>query len=162
MPFFSIASLMTRAFYALKDTATPVKVATVSFVVNVGLSWFLKDRLGASGLVLASTVAVLVQTVALQHLLSRRLPVMHLAALWGTLGKVVIATAVMGGLVFAGWYFLRDSSLTRRTADALAIFALIPLSALGYGLVLFGLRVDGRDELAGMIRRVSSKFGIAR
>ncbi|MEO7599460.1 MAG: murein biosynthesis integral membrane protein MurJ [Opitutus sp.] len=162
MPFFSIASLITRAFYALKDTATPVKIATVSFVVNVGLSWFLKDRLGASGLVLASTVAVLVQTVALQHLLSRRIPVMHLAPLWGTLAKVVIATGVMSAAVYGGWYFLRDSGSSRRAADSAAIFGLIPISALIYGGVLFALRVDGRDELTAMGRRMLSKFGIVR
>jgi len=44
MPFFAVTSLMIRAFYASKDTVTPVKLATVSFVVNVSLGWWLKTR----------------------------------------------------------------------------------------------------------------------
>ncbi|HYD85632.1 MAG TPA: murein biosynthesis integral membrane protein MurJ, partial [Opitutus sp.] len=63
MPFYSVSSLTTRGFYATKDTVTPVKIATLSFVINVGLSWSLKGPLGAPGLVLASTVAVVVQTL---------------------------------------------------------------------------------------------------
>jgi putative peptidoglycan lipid II flippase len=38
LPFFSVVSLTTRAFYAIKDAATPVRMATVSFLVNLGLS----------------------------------------------------------------------------------------------------------------------------
>ena len=58
MPFFSITSLSTRAFYAVKDTLTPVKLAAVSFAINLGLSLTLMKFLGAAGLVIASTVAV--------------------------------------------------------------------------------------------------------
>ncbi|MDE3084750.1 MAG: murein biosynthesis integral membrane protein MurJ, partial [Verrucomicrobiota bacterium] len=38
MPFFSVVNLTVRAFYAMKDTATPVKIAMVDFVVNLVLS----------------------------------------------------------------------------------------------------------------------------
>src|SRR5690606_20660624 len=44
LPFFSVTSLTIRAFYSVKDTMTPVKVAAVSFVINIGLSFLLKDR----------------------------------------------------------------------------------------------------------------------
>ena len=35
LPFFSVVSLMVRAFYAMKDTATPVRIALVDFVINI-------------------------------------------------------------------------------------------------------------------------------
>lgn len=153
MPFFSVVSLTTRAFYALKDTATPVKLATVSFVVNLGLSWWLKDVLGASGLVLASTVAVVVQTILMQRWLTRTLPDMKFSGLWGTVGKVLAATAVMAIVVWGGWHWLRGA-LPARAADLLAIFALIPVSVGCYGLCLWGLKVDGREEFAALAQRL--------
>src|SRR6185295_1349430 len=46
MPFFSMTNLTVRAFYSVKDTKTPVKVATIDFVVNLVLSLSLMHWLG--------------------------------------------------------------------------------------------------------------------
>ncbi|MBI5767140.1 MAG: murein biosynthesis integral membrane protein MurJ [Verrucomicrobia bacterium] len=151
MPFFAVASLMTRAFYATKDTVTPVKLAALSFVINVALGWWLKDHLGARGLVVASTAAVVVQTVLLQRLLGTALPGMQFGELWQSLGKILLATAVMAVVVGGGWLWL-GRALPR--AEWLAVFALIPLGMAVYGAALWALKIDGRDELAALWTRV--------
>lgn len=158
MPFFSVVSLTTRAFYACKDTATPVKIATISFVINVSLSWILKDVLGALGLVLASTVAIVVQTLLMQVLLARRLPGMGFGDVWRTIGKVALGTTLMGVFVWAGWKGLRSSLGVGRSTDATAIFGLIPASAALYAAVLWLLRVEGRDEFKLLIERLRGKI----
>lgn len=159
MPFFSTASLITRAFYALKDTVTPVKVAAGSFVINVALSWLLKRDFGAAGLVLASTLAVLFQTFALQYLLARRIPGMRFGNLWVTIGKVVAASLIMSAAVAGGWWWLQRSLPGRATGDLMAIFGLIPLAVGIYAVALWSFRVDGREELAEAVRR---RFGRKR
>jgi putative peptidoglycan lipid II flippase len=162
LPFFSVSSLTTRAFYATKDTITPVKVATVSFVLNVALSWWWKDVLGAPGLVLASTLAVVVQTFLLQRVLARRIPEMSFGGLWGTLAKIAVATAAMGGAVAGGWWALKHSFGSSRISDVIAILGVIPISVVIYGGILWMLRVDGRDELSAMIRKLLGRFGVGR
>jgi len=157
MPFFSVVSLTTRAFYATKDTATPVKIATVSFVINVSLSWILKNVMGALGLVLASTVAIVVQTVLMQALLARRLPGMSFGDVWRTLGKVAVGTGLMGAFVWGGWVGLHASIGAGRTTDLAAIFLLIPMGAGLYAVVLWILRVEGRDEFKVLIDRFRGK-----
>ncbi|MDB6094155.1 MAG: integral rane protein MviN [Verrucomicrobia bacterium] len=154
MPFFSVVSLTTRAFYAVKDTVTPVKLAAMSFVVNLGLSWYLKDVLGAPGLVLASTVAVILQTALMQRQLARALPGMKFGDLWRTIGKVLVATLVMGVAVLGGWRALQTGTLHGRTADLLAIFALIPVSVALYAGVLWWLKIEGRDEFKALYQRL--------
>lgn len=153
MPFFSISSLTTRGFYALKDTVTPVKIGMLSFVINVGLSWSLKDWLGAQGLVLASTAAVIAQTLVMQRLLAQRVTGLGFGELWRTIGKVVLATAAMSAVVFAGWFAMRHALPHNRAADFLAIGGLIPLAVLIYALVLWLLRVEGREELSALLAR---------
>jgi len=161
MPFFSITSLSTRAFYALKDTKTPVKFAAVSFAINLVLSLALMRPLGAAGLVLASTVAVGVQTVQLQRGLTARLPELSFAPLWGGVAKLVAAVALMAAAVGGAWWGL-EAWLGGRTEhallrDALAVGGLIPLGALVYGGALWGLRVEEREQLPMLWRRLRGR-----
>jgi putative peptidoglycan lipid II flippase len=152
MPLFSISSLTVRAFYSVKDTRTPVRIALIDFVVNLVLSLILKRVLGAYGLVLASTAAILVQTVLLQFALARRLPGLAFGPLWGTVGKIAIATAVMAALVGFGWRELQGFGLGRR-ADLFAVVGLIPLGVAAYGATLWMLRIEGREELWAIVMR---------
>ncbi len=152
MPFLSVVSLTTRAFYARRDTVTPVKVAVVNFVLNAGLCFALMGAWGAPGLALASTVAVVVQTVVLQVLLTRRQPGLAFGPLWPDLGKVALATAVMSAVTFGGWRLLTRAGESPAT-DALAIFALIPLAVAVFLGAAWALRVEGREEAAALVAR---------
>ena len=154
MPFFSMTNLTVRAFYSVKDTKTPVKVAVIDFVVNLVLSLSLMHWLGAKGLVLASTAAIIVQTVLLKRALTRKLPEMRFAPLWPAVGKILGATLVMGLLVGGGWHGLQGAGLGARARDWLALGGLIPLSVVVYGGVLWLLRMEGREEFAALAGRI--------
>jgi len=154
MPFFAVTSLMIRAFYASKDTVTPVKLATLSFVVNVSLGWWLKDSLGARGLVIASTVAVIIQALSLQHLLGVSLPGMKFGDLWLTLGKILTGTVAMAAVVAGGWQVVREI----HGAEVLAVFGLIPLGVAVYAAALWALKVEGRDELAAVWVKIRGRL----
>src|SRR5690606_17570631 len=123
MPFCSIVSLSTRAFYAIKDTKTPVKIATVSFVVNVAASLVLMRVWGTFGLALASSIAVIVQTVLLQRRLTVRLPELAFRPVMIDLVKILAGTAMMAAVVGGGWAWLHDRGAG---ADLLALVGLIP------------------------------------
>jgi putative peptidoglycan lipid II flippase len=157
MPFFSVVNLTVRAFYSVKDTATPVKVAAIDFLVNLALSLVLMRWLGAAGLVLASTTAIIVQTLLLKRALTRRIAEMRFAPLWPSLAKILLATALMSLAVWAGWLGL-GSMVGGRTADVLAVVGLIPLACAVYGGLLWALKIEGREELQALLRtRFSGK-----
>lgn len=153
MPFFSMTNLTVRAFYSVKDTKTPVKVAVIDFAVNLVLSLSLMHWLGAKGLVLASTVAIIVQTVLLKRALTKKLPEMKFAPLWPSVGKIIVATLAMGLLVGGGWHWLQGAGLGHRSRDWLALGALIPLGVALYGGMLWLLRIEGREDFAALAGR---------
>jgi putative peptidoglycan lipid II flippase len=153
MPFFSIVNLTIRAFYSFKDTATPVKVAAIDFVVNMIVSLTLMRWMGVAGLVVASTTAIVVQTILLQRALARRLPGMSFRPLWPSLGKVALATAVMGVAVWFGWIFLQRLPASPFAVGLVAIFALIPLAVAIYAGMLWLLRIEGREDLVTLLKR---------
>jgi putative peptidoglycan lipid II flippase len=75
----SVLEIVTRAFYALHNTKTPVVVGVITMGVNIILSWILMawfDRVGLAshgGIALASSIAVTLETIWLVNRL-RRLP----------------------------------------------------------------------------------------
>ncbi|MDQ3547714.1 MAG: MATE family efflux transporter, partial [Chloroflexota bacterium] len=63
---------VTRAFYAMHDTRTPLVISLVTVVANIALSWLLASRLGHGGLALSISIAYTVRMFALLVILSQR------------------------------------------------------------------------------------------
>jgi putative peptidoglycan lipid II flippase len=157
LPFLSFTTVALRGFYALKDTATPVRAAALSFVVNIVLSVVLMRWLSTAGLALAGNLAVLAQAWFLQRRLSRRLPALGFGPLLPALGKIGLASALMGGVVWGGLRAAAGLALPPRLHDLAVIGGLIPLAVAFYGAMLWLMRIEGRDELQAVLRRLRGK-----
>ncbi|MBM7853683.1 putative peptidoglycan lipid II flippase [Desulfohalotomaculum tongense] len=64
--------ILTRGFYALQDTRTPVRLTVVTIIINLVLSLILIGPLQHGGLALANSIAALANTAMLSWFLSRR------------------------------------------------------------------------------------------
>jgi len=99
--------LVSRAFYALQDTRTPVLVAGYTVLVNIVLSLVLGLGFAqagyppVAGLALATSVAVTLEMLALAWLLRPRLGGIGWARIWPSLWRVLLASAVMAGALVA-------------------------------------------------------------
>lgn len=154
LPFFSVVNITVRAFYAIKDTRTPVRVAIADFVVNIAVSLVLIRYLGVIGIVIASTTSIVVQMLLLARALVRRLPHMSFAPLIPSLAKVALGTAVMAAVVEAGWIGAGHLGLGAAATAAIGVCGLIPLAVVVYGATLWKLRIEGRDEIEAMLARM--------
>ena len=157
LPFFSVVSLLVRAFYSLKNTKAPVRVATIDFLINLVLSLLLMRWFGAAGLVIASTCAIIAQTLLLHRELQRALPGMSLAPLASSFGKIAIAAVAMGLVVWIGAHFAERLPLAGKARDIVTIVGLIPLAVAVYGALLWVLKIEGREELAQILARLRGK-----
>ena len=155
LPFFSVVSLTVRTFYAIKDTATPVKIAGIDFLINIVVTVTLVFgfKLGVVGIAIASTCAIIAQTVLLARALSRRFPAIGLARLLPSLVKVLVATAVMALVVRLGWRGIGRLALAPHLQAVAGVFGLIPVGVAVYVAAIWFLRIEGWDELASVLRR---------
>jgi putative peptidoglycan lipid II flippase len=155
----AVVEITTRAFYALKNTKTPVGIGVAAMALNVGLSLVLMNlfrRFGwppHGGLALANSLAVSLEMVVLLILLRPLLGGLAGPQVWRALGKMGLAA---GGM-------------------ALALVALMPVLpaepgwlaglvgiALG-GLVYLGLAyLLGLDELRTVLRKVGQRWAAVR
>ncbi len=152
LPFFSFVSLMLRAFYAQKDTLTPVRAALLSFVINLVLSLLLMQRLGTIGLALAGNLAVVAQAVYLQRRLSRRRPELRFAPLMPDLVKILGATALMSAAVLGAEQLSNRFLHARVLDDVLRIAGAIAVGVAVYGTTLWTLRIEGFADLMRLLR----------
>lgn len=158
LPFFSVVNLTVRAFYAVKNTKAPVRVATIDFMINLGLSLILMRWLGAAGLVIASTVAIIAQTGLLLRTLGAQLQGMSLAPLWSSFVRILGATAIMSLVVWAGSRAILHLQLQGKMEDLVLVLGLIPVACGTYGALLWIFKIEGREEIEALITKLSSRF----
>ncbi len=70
---FALVEAITRAFYAMQDTRTPVIAAVLTVAANIGLSWVLAPILGHGGLALSISITTTIEAAILITVIYRRI-----------------------------------------------------------------------------------------
>jgi putative peptidoglycan lipid II flippase len=141
IPFVMIRSAVA-AFYARKDTATPVKAALTGVAVNVALKIALMGTLAQIGLALATAIGAWINLLLVLGFAVRK-GFLQLDREWlkslvkFAVSGILLAAALWLTARFAGVYFAQMSSFR----DEIALLLLMVTGAFVYGfciLVLFG------------------------
>ena len=95
---FAYASirLITMAFYALKDTKTPVKIGICIVFLNITLDLILVRYLAHSGLALATSLAAIINMIILLIFLQKKIGNVISRAQTLFLLRIIIASLIMG------------------------------------------------------------------
>ena len=107
----SLVEVLSRAFYAMHDTKTPVLVGVAAMTGNILLSFTFSNlfsRVGwlpLGGLALANTAATAIESLVLLVLMRRRLGGLNGKQLLKTAGLASAASVVMGVVLYAWMIF---------------------------------------------------------
>ena len=97
----SAVQIITRGFYAIQDTKTPVKVAFITVIVNgvlgVGLTFF--TPLGIAGVSCAYSVSSIVNMYLLYKGLRKKTKGLKTREIANSCAKASVASFIMGGVV---------------------------------------------------------------
>ncbi|HUG12430.1 MAG TPA: murein biosynthesis integral membrane protein MurJ [Opitutaceae bacterium] len=162
LPFYSTVTQTIRGCYALKDTASPVRAAAVAFVVNLVASIVLMRQFGTAGLAWASNIAIAVQAVLLERALARKVDGLRFSMLFPSIAKIAAASALMTVVVGGSVIAIRATGIAGRTADLITVVAVIPAAIAVYAAILWILRIEDREEIAGFAWSIAARFGIKR
>jgi len=84
----------------------------------------------------------------------------HARVLLPSLGKIAVATAAMALAIAAARWGVARHVAAVRVADMIAVAGIIPMAVAVYGVGLWALRIEERDELAGLALKMLARIGI--
>jgi putative peptidoglycan lipid II flippase len=144
---WSAQTLFARGFYALGNTWLPAVLGTAVAIAALPLYALGRTQLGAPGLAVASSIAILVYTLALALLFERTSA--GASARWGE--WLARAAAAMVAALFAGWSI---QALLPIPGSSLLALSLRTILHGGTGALAFlaAGRLLGLREAAGLLR----------
>lgn len=95
----ALVYLLARAFYALRNTWTPLWIAAISAALCIVLSLYLKSHLGVLGLALAFSLSAIIQMALLWITLRFRLKTLHESKILISLYKISVAGVFMAIII---------------------------------------------------------------
>ncbi len=152
-----LSRVVVPAFYAMKDTRTPVWVSFWTLLVNAGLGLLLMQFWAHVGLAIALTLASLFNAGALLWLLRGRIGELRLRTLAQSLAKILPAVAIMGAAV---WTVLQAGNWgenQERIVNAVILASAIFSGGLVYLAVCRMFGVSAMKEIGAILHRKRSQ-----
>jgi putative peptidoglycan lipid II flippase len=152
---YAANQVLNRAFYALEDTSTPVKIAVTTIALNLGLNLILIRYLAHGGLALAYSIAGIYCMTALLFFLRRRMGSIGGGTLLKSFIKSGLAALVMGITVYAAAIFLEQAiDISIKINQLIQVSAGIGVAALIYfGLTSVILKMEETELMKNMLKR---------
>ena len=149
----NVVEILSRAFYALHDTKTPVLVGVSAMTLNIVFSFAFSSlfaRIGwmpHGGLALANSLATALEMTALFLFMRSRLKGLEGRNIWQGFVKAAFGTLVMS-LVVVLWSHINGSVW-------MVVFGGVALGCLCYGVSLWAMRVP---ELSAAISGINQRL----
>ncbi len=157
---FSMVNILARAFYALGDTKTPMKISIVCLGINVILSFWLIGSFAEGGLGIANTLSAASNVWLLFHALRRKLKHLGLSALRQNIlsmaGGAIVAGEVAWLLSGAWERSIGHSGFIQKLG---AVFIPLGVASLVYGAILLWLKVPQAQDFLDLLRRKGFRLG---
>jgi putative peptidoglycan lipid II flippase len=150
---FSMVNITARAFYALGDTGTPMKISSFCLLLNVLFAVWLVPSLREGGMGVANTMSAAVNVYLLIFGLKKKLSKLEFSDLRPLLVQMLGAGLLAGIFAYAASYawerYVGGANLFQRVG---AVFVPIALAAGTYIAALLWMRVPQAHSILEVVR----------
>jgi putative peptidoglycan lipid II flippase len=146
--------ILSRGYYALSDTRTPVAFAVISMIVNLALSPVLVWFFDIKGLAMSLSIATVVEFALLLRTLARRLHGFDGAHVMRSVSRTVAGSIVMGEVILLWLALLRAAGLLDLDRKPDAALAVAGGAGLGVAVFFFATRALRSEEARVLVQRL--------
>jgi putative peptidoglycan lipid II flippase len=146
---FSTVNILARAFFALGDTKTPMKISLACLTLNLLIAAVLVLPLKQGGLGIANTITSVCNAGLLLFALRKKLGRLEMAPLRATFLPLLIAGLLAGLVAWQVWR-LWENSLGHETIVLKTGAVFVPAIAAGlvYGVLALTFKIPAAKEIA--------------
>jgi putative peptidoglycan lipid II flippase len=145
---FSVVNILARAFFALGDIKTPMKISvfclTLNLVLSVALVWNFKQ----GGLGVANTITSLFNMTLLGYALRRKLKRLDMASLRAPVLTLLLLAGLAGVVAYEGWQWWEKTIGHANVALKIgAVFVPAGIAGGLYWLLALALKIPAAKEI---------------
>ncbi len=144
---FGLREILSRAFYSLKDSKTPMINASIAMGLNIVLNIVLSKFLGIGGLALATSISAISCTILLYISLIKKIGEFDIKKIMISLIKVLGASLIMG-IASKLTYKL----LLYNISDNLALISSIAIGVCLYFIMIYFMKIEEAEVIINVLK----------
>lgn len=152
---FGLREIISRGFYAMHDTKTPMINAAIGIVINIVLNIILSRYMGIGGLALATSISAIVTTLLLFWSLRKKIGTFGTRQISGSFLKILLASLIMGVFAKVSYDYLIVA-----LSSNLALFISIAIGTLSYAIIIYFMKIDDVDVMVRLIKKKISRGAV--
>lgn len=145
---YGLREVLSRGFYSLQDTKTPMINGIIAVVLNIILNLLLSKYMGVSGLALATSISAIICTCLLFISLRRKIGPFGIKNIIISFLKILIASLIMGAIAKLSYNILLNNSSANLT-----LIISIGIGVFTYFTLIYFMRIDEVDTMVDLIKR---------
>ena len=148
-----IFDLISRVFYSMKDSKTPMIISLFTVGLNIVLNLLLSKVMGFSGLALATSISVTVSALILLIYLNKKIPEQKLG-ITGVALKAFFSALIMG--IFM--YYLNEKMNISTSSLSIQIIKVAAIIFSGFLIYLIQLYLLKVNEIYSVLELIKTKL----
>ncbi|MBT1279125.1 murein biosynthesis integral membrane protein MurJ [Thermoanaerobacter sp. CM-CNRG TB177] len=159
MTAYGLRDVLSRSFYSMKDTKTPMINGAMAVLLNIALNLILVRYLKLGGLALSTSIAAIFAIFLLFTSLKRKVGKIDGKYMFMSFIRAMLASIVMGVLVhFMYNNFIVKMPSDKRIYEAIALFISILAGAIIYSVIVLVIDRSAFSYFKKGIKFVNSKL----
>ena len=139
---FALRDVLSRVFYAIQDTKTPMINATIAVILNIILNVVLAKYMSYAGLALATSISAIVSIILLFIALGKNVGDFGQKKIIEVFIKSTIASVIMGIFAFIGYNSIIKILGSGTINNLIGIMLSVILGIIVYSVVVIFLKID--------------------
>ncbi|NLN48190.1 MAG: murein biosynthesis integral membrane protein MurJ [Clostridiales bacterium] len=153
-----LRELLSRVFYSMQDTKTPMINATIGMLLNIALNFWLTRFMGLDGLAMATSISATVTLVLMFMSLRSKIGAFGITNVFKSFLKILISSLIMGLVAMLSFSFFS----TIISNYNVVLLTAIATGTMTYFVVVYFMRIEDVDATIRAIRKKLNIYPIFR
>lgn len=153
-----LREILTRTFYSLSDTKTPMINGSIAILINIVLNLIFIKILGYAGLALATSISTMVGVILLARSLKKKIKYFGEDLIIKTGIKSLIASIIMGAITITSYKLISSSVGIGFIQDSISLVVSVVIGAISYLSIIYIMKIEeiniATDILKNMINKI--------